>query len=281
MYRQVLLKLAQMGLLAALGACGQGCMEAAYECQSHDDCPAGLECVVHFPNGGRTHTSSYCMRARFTGDLHDPTDSSNFDIGGQDIGGDSGGDPGLDPGQDPGADPGVEDSKIDLGVDSGIDLGADPGNDAGYEPGTWFDWRWGLTWENPPTGRYLDWEEARAHCESLWLEGGGWRLPSISELRTLIRDCEATELEGNCGVTDECLDLSCRGPSCNGCAYDSGPAEGCYWPHEMEGACRAYWSSSRVEFGPEDAYYVRFIDGRVSVSAIVSSGYDFAVRCVR
>lgn len=272
MQRLKLLKLMLIGFLAMLAGGAFGCMEELYECTSNADCPTGNECVVYFSGGTGRHSSSYCMRARFTGDLHDPTDSSNFDIGGQDVGGDSGGAPGFDPGQDPGTDP---------GHDLGVDPGQFPSEDAGYKPGTWFDSSSGLTWENPPNGGFVNWDEARSHCNGLWwLAGGGWRMPSISELRTLIRDCEATELEGNCGVTDECLDLSCRGPSCNGCAYDSGPAEGCYWPHEMEGACSAYWSSSRVEFGPEDAYYVRFIDGRVSVSAIASSD-DYAVRCVR
>jgi hypothetical protein len=43
-----------------------------------------------------------------------------------------------------------------------------------------------LTWQRSPdsaTGH--SWEEARAHCAGLDLDGGGFRLPEIAELQTL------------------------------------------------------------------------------------------------
>ncbi len=279
MYRQVLLKLAQMGLLAALGACGQGCMELTYECSSSADCPAGLECVAHFPNRSSTHTSSYCMLARFTEDLRDPTDSSKFDIGGQDVGGEPGVDPGADLGVDLGQDPGVEDAATDPEVDPGIDPGADPGNDTGNEPGTWFDSSSGLTWENPPYWGVKTWDDAKSYCAVLSLAGGGWRLPTISELRSLIRGCVATGLGGSCGVTDSCLFWDgCRDSSCDGCPYSVGPAGGCFRQYGVVGSCSSYWSSSPVVDYLGGAFIVGFDDGGVAGRHTVD---ESNVRCVR
>ena len=59
----------------------------------------------------------------------------------------------------------------------------------------------GLVWQKEPTGDYMVWEDAQAHCDALSLDGfDDWRLPSISELRTLIRGCPETKSDGSCGV---------------------------------------------------------------------------------
>ena len=41
----------------------------------------------------------------------------------------------------------------------------------------------------------LDWTEAINYCEILSLEGGGWRLPNISELNSIVDSVEATSLD--------------------------------------------------------------------------------------
>ena len=50
-------------------------------------------------------------------------------------------------------------------------------------------------------------EDAEDYC--YYLEELGhrnWRLPTIDELRTLIKDCPKTETDGVCEITDECLE---------------------------------------------------------------------------
>ena len=88
-----------------------------------------------------------------------------------------------------------------------------------------------------------------------------WYMPDITELRTLIRGCPATETDGSCNINVEgCLDNSCEDNSCVGCADDAGPdPDGCYWPTELSGGCVMFWSSSVATGGLGDnAWYVGF-----------------------
>jgi len=141
----------------------------------------------------------------------------------------------------------------------------------------------GLVWQLTDTGS-LSWSEARDHCEAKELAGEtDWRLPTISELRSLIRGCAATETGGSCGVTDGCRDTAiCEDSSCVGCSSGGGPAfGGCYWPDAFSwlgGSCSYYWSSTTVEGDPSRAWIVRFSEGPVYDQQVVQ---DKRVRCVR
>jgi hypothetical protein len=48
----------------------------------------------------------------------------------------------------------------------------------------------GLVWQRGDTDDMLSWEEAVDYCAELPLNGGGWRLPSIRELSTLVDEAE-------------------------------------------------------------------------------------------
>jgi len=144
---------------------------------------------------------------------------------------------------------------------------------------TWTDSSSGLAWQNPEAGDAMIWQEAKDYCSNLTLDGGGWRLPKISELRGLIRGCSATESGGSCDIDDEdCLEWSCWDSLCTGCSNGDGPADGCYWPDEMEGVCKSYWSSSPSEGTEDDAWHVYFNAGGVYNDSISRS---YKVRCVR
>lgn len=144
---------------------------------------------------------------------------------------------------------------------------------------TWTDSSTGLMWQNG-TGCCYDWDEATNYCQSL-VRGGhsDWRLPSISELRSLLRGSDDTQTGGSCGVTDDCRSPSCWSASCSGCSGGDGPGNGCYWPSELNGQCSWYWSSSPVLAHNGNVWFVNFKYGNVGSS--YGNYYNNIVRCVR
>ncbi len=148
----------------------------------------------------------------------------------------------------------------------------------------WYDSASGLTWQNPPADNLVDWQDAIDYCNDLNLDGhSDWRLPSISELRSLIRGCPGTVTGGACGVTDSCTDDSCYdNAACNYCdanGFGNGPADGCYWPDSMEGSCQSYWSSSPSY--DNYVWFVFFYSAHVGGTSSRVGNSDCYVRCVR
>lgn len=160
------------------------------------------------------------------------------------------------------------------------DFGDDDTGDDDDPDGTWVDPATGYMWQNPPSYN-LEWDEARELCEALDLAGfQDWRLPTISELRSLIRGCPQTETGGECGVTDGCLDMICFGDNvCDNCGPNLGPGtRGRYWPEVLGGEGWEYWTASMTSDLEDVVWLVKFGYGRI--------GADFddnshSARCVR
>ena len=152
---------------------------------------------------------------------------------------------------------------------------------SGTSSPTWIDLSTCLEWQNPPDKSTKVLEVAKQHCADLSLNGNGWRLPSISELRTLIRGCPATQSGGSCNIKEgDCLAESCLDDSCSGCSTDFGPANGCYWPSELQGSCDLFWSSTVVD-GDGGTWGVWFTSGSVAPFVLISVSGPAPVRCVR
>ena len=131
-----------------------------------------------------------------------------------------------------------------------------------------------LIWSGKST-ETMPWADAVNYCIS-YSEGGlsGWHLPTISELRTLIKNCSGTQMPGgSCGVTDSCLSSSCwTETACYSCSYDSTGG------HSKFGETGYFWSYSTGVDSPNYAWYVNFYYGYVSSGSL--NGYS-DVRCVR
>jgi hypothetical protein len=100
-----------------------------------------------------------------------------------------------------------------------------------------------LEWQLAPALGLMDWQTAKTYCETLTLAGGGWRLPSTDELKSL---------------------------------YDSKPRGNAANP-PLDFA--AYWSSAPVKYNNDlSALLINFRNGSTDIERM--SDY-YAVRCVR
>lgn len=147
-----------------------------------------------------------------------------------------------------------------------------------------------LTWQDPPAEEKLKWEEAKEYCSTLDLDGhDDWHLPTIGELRSLIRGCPATELDGSCNVEEtNCLESSCRDASCDGCVPGDGPADGCYQPEgmlvpgdlaQLPFGCSWLWSATAVADTDNHVWSINFSSG--NVYDMYGVNHRHPVRCVR
>jgi hypothetical protein len=124
----------------------------------------------------------------------------------------------------------------------------------------------GLRWSNPAPNR-MNHSAAIKYCKDL-----GGRLPTISELRTLIKNCPSTQTGGACKVTDSCLSSSCWKSACNGCSLNN---SGKYSIFKDAGGV---WSSSVRSDATDYAWSAAFIYGGVRNDYRSNS---LNVRCVQ
>ncbi len=113
-----------------------------------------------------------------------------------------------------------------------------------------------------------NWNDAKAYCS-----GMNGRLPTIGELRILVRNCDKTQTGGTCGVIDSCTDSSkCSSADCsNGCAVDES-GKYSYFNDTLH-----YWSSSAVSNNTGNAWLLFYANA--SIYDWSKTG-TYGVRCV-
>ncbi len=124
---------------------------------------------------------------------------------------------------------------------------------------TWNDPVLGIAWQVAPTAFGVDWYEADDHCQNLIFAGsGGWRMPDIDEMRSIVRGCPATEPGGACQVSTSCTNWNdCSDDACDGCERSEGPENGFYWPdgfgcEDCENAF--FWSETEGQDAGSDPF---------------------------
>ncbi len=109
-------------------------------------------------------------------------------------------------------------------------------------------------------GHWLSWEHANDYCENSEAYGfSDWSLPTIDQLRTLIKGCDNTKTGGSCKMSNNCTTVSCweeelgENSPCNGCEGNEGPyyedenGYNYYVPEEFENYyCILFWSSTQM-----------------------------------
>ena len=144
----------------------------------------------------------------------------------------------------------------------------------------------GIMWVNSAmTGSGLvDWSDAVAYCDSLDFCGyDDWRLPSLTELRTLVRGCANISTGGECAAGDGCTASACWSMStCNSCTQNAGPDDGCYWSSDIADDCMSawYWASDELSDDATQAWFVAFNAGAIHYWAKTTVDY-MAAKCVR
>jgi len=125
----------------------------------------------------------------------------------------------------------------------------------------------GLNWSDVSSKGMTEFD-AVTYCEDL-----GGRLPTISELRTLVQNCPATETGGVCRVTDSCLSIEdCWNDLCRGCEYSySGK-------YSVFGDTGTLWSSSKRSGDSGVLWYLRYRWASVEDESSYGPAH---VRCVR
>jgi hypothetical protein len=54
------------------------------------------------------------------------------------------------------------------------------------KPDVVLDTWWGYMWQKGDSGAVKNWADANTYCNTLPLDGGGWRLPEIEALATIV-----------------------------------------------------------------------------------------------
>ncbi|HPA57066.1 MAG TPA: hypothetical protein PLT70_06520 [bacterium] len=134
----------------------------------------------------------------------------------------------------------------------------------------------GTLWWSDVSSESMNWTMANNYCEIL-----GGRLPTISELRTLVKSCTGTVTGGSCDVTDDCL---CYSMSC-GCLDENCICENRYiegnlvFEYSVFGDTFTLWSVSETSDMDQD--YVWYIDFfRASINSNIKTS-PLSFRCVK
>jgi len=116
----------------------------------------------------------------------------------------------------------------------------------------------------------LTWTEAAQYCANL-KEGGysEWRLPTISELRSLIESCSQTE---KCNVTDKCKSRDCFNDYCLGCISSS------IYGYSVLDDKERLWSDAFMSNDDKSVWVLDYFNG--SLMFYSKDELNF-VRCVR
>lgn len=142
----------------------------------------------------------------------------------------------------------------------------------------------GLVWSAKAPYEMLHYD-ALDYCDNL-VEGGlgGWHLPTISELRTLIQNCRWTVTGGDCRITDDCLSSTACEYSYSQCGNDCNSTSsngGIYVIYSRFGDEGDFLSSSKVADYPDDVWGVNFDKAQIRAFGTDEVYHKASLRCVK
>ncbi len=157
------------------------------------------------------------------------------------------------------------------------------------------DLMWYIDDPDNPTTRInlMTFSNATEYCRNMdHSDFNDWRLPTITELRTLVAGFRDIEPDGRCRVREDCLhkiclfrgqksedDYPCSNKSDDGEFNGPGPG-GCYFDDVWREYCGRYWSTSEVTDSENQVFQLDFTKPSIFISGKESSFVGFP-RCVR
>lgn len=133
-------------------------------------------------------------------------------------------------------------------------------------------------WTDPDTGYawslrgdfFMTHNKAASYCREL---GNNWRLPTIGELRTLIKNCPSTQTGGECTVKDGgCISEPCK-LHCGGCSWI---LDGSY--SKVGDGDVDLWSSTLIPANTDFVWLIDFGLARLSVETL---DQNHTARCIK
>ncbi len=131
-------------------------------------------------------------------------------------------------------------------------------------------------------------EKAYEYCKNLEENGkADWRLPTISEMRSIVINCSSIESSGECNIWDNCLSYeNCWNIKCAGCGEITDKRYSEFWDTNTFHTVSPNIDSWEKEYDLEndtadylaDTWIVDFELSRIMSSL---SKYEYYVRCVR
>ena len=129
----------------------------------------------------------------------------------------------------------------------------------------------GVCWSKK-SPKEMNWSNANKYCANLVEDGSSdWRLPTISELRTLMQNCSGTVTGGACAVTDSCLNSSCYNDECRNCSAS-------FSGYSKIGDMDLFWSSSVNDADNSIAFEISFFDGGIYADSKTTQAQSMCVR---
>ena len=126
----------------------------------------------------------------------------------------------------------------------------------------------------------MTWDEAVKYCDRFtdFHFGEKWRLPTVDELRELVRNCPATEPGGSCKVSEEenCLAGNCSSPK-NSCACERKPKNRGHYSMFGDADYIGLWSGSSLSDDDNKAWGAVFYSGMIGS---VSKESKLYARCI-
>ena len=150
----------------------------------------------------------------------------------------------------------------------------------------------GLMWHRA-NGQELTKIGSSNYCSGSSVAGfKNWRVPNISELRSIVSGCDKVgtgidTITGDdsetCGVIESCTDSTCSDDNCQGCTNSAGLGpQGLYlaseiWNYTGDENGR-FWSSTKVPDKADSDWFIRFSNASVAYNW---DGSEYSVICVR